>query len=368
MRTAAKILLNILITSTLAIGFLLPWEAGAALETSIQFRFGTDSTKLTPPSGTELSGQDPWNVFVTASAPTALRSFSLRLITDDSAIPALGPGSKIDKFYPVVPTTSDSITMPWSPAVLTPYNGNYRLEAEVTSMLGDVSKVTVDNLFVNSAPNAPAGVRLTLDGTSPVVSWTANSEPDIVGYDVYRSLAGASPTNLTRVSEVALKDTSAPKGVDLTYQVAAVRKSPIGDGTITSAKTASANSVSIPLPAVVTTAVHDQLPPPPTSKQLPKGPKMLAPGTPTIKDDGRYFGTGFDETLPYGAAAAKRSGGRTVGLITSGPWEAMAAPAPSPTSSRTDKARFAAIGALLLVCALHLMSVGLKLLRAPQAT
>ena len=354
-----RIMFDVLATTLLAFCFLLPWEAGAALETSIEFRYSTDATRLTPPSGTELRGEEPWNVLVTASAPAAMKSFGLRLTSTDSSIPPLGSGSSVEKTYSLVPTTNDSITMPWSPRLMTPYNGTYRLEATTTSMLGEITKASVENIYVNDPPASVVGLKLVLDDGLPVPSWSANREPDIIGYDVYRIAGGGAPVKLARITQTALKDANAPKGIDLAYQVVAVRKSPLGDKTISSQSAITPNVVSIALP-VSAAGLTDPLPSAPVADKAPSGPKVDTPRPVAIKDDGSFFGHGFEATLPY-SSAGRRSNSATGGqALTAGPWEAMLQPATQPLA-RTEAARYGAAGLVLLVSAMHLVALASRI-------
>jgi hypothetical protein len=80
-----------------------------------------------------------------------------------------------------------------------------------------------------------------------VVSWSANPEPDIKGYQVYRS-DGALQSGL--VAGTSFRDASAPSGQALSYKVSALRFSPVDtSGLIGSATSAQTAAVTAPAPA-----------------------------------------------------------------------------------------------------------------------
>lgn len=79
-----------------------------------------------------------------------------------------------------------------------------------------------------TAPAAPTGVAATASDSSVRLTWTANTEADLAGYNVYRSTTGtpspatASPLNGTLLTAAGYTDTTASNGTTYTYAVAAV--------------------------------------------------------------------------------------------------------------------------------------------------
>ncbi|MBW3590247.1 MAG: hypothetical protein KY393_00090 [Actinobacteria bacterium] len=148
--------------------------------------------------------------------------------------------------------SSESITKPgsdfnasWNTNSLTPYNGVYDLTAKVNSDHPDPETASTSGLKVNNPPAAPTGVSASLKDKTPVVTWKANTEPDLTGYRVLRAVASASFEQIGSVKSNKFTDSDAPADVPLRYQVVAVRSSPVSDSGIT-AKSSATKPVTVP--------------------------------------------------------------------------------------------------------------------------
>ena len=108
-----------------------------------------------------------------------------------------------------------SASTAWDTQPTAKKNGNYTFVATAAQggVLGlglttnPAPETQQATLKVNNPPVAPTGVQTTLDSGVPVVSWSANPEPDIKGYQVYRS-DGALQSGL--VAGTTFRDASAP--------------------------------------------------------------------------------------------------------------------------------------------------------------
>ncbi len=77
-----------------------------------------------------------------------------------------------------------------------------------------------DWVYDTSAPSAPIGLTASREGDNVRVRWTPNGEPDLGGYDVYRSLASGGPfTALTQapISGTEYLDSSIPQGTETVW-------------------------------------------------------------------------------------------------------------------------------------------------------
>lgn len=140
----------------------------------------------------------------------------------------------------------------WNTSSQSPYNGGYDIEATAVVDTGLLSgpktyRASVGNVLVNNPPAAPSGVSVSLEDKTPVVTWKANSEPDLTGYNVLRAVASGSFKQVGSVKSNKFTDSDAQAGVPLRYQVVAVRSSPVSDGI--TAKSSPTKPVTIPAPS-----------------------------------------------------------------------------------------------------------------------
>ena len=210
---------------------------------------------LTPSDGTQVPGQlDPHGIRLAVSAKSdcigicSMASLSFTVKDPDGTTVASGSAPSNNSNF-------ISASTAWDTQPTAKKNGNYTFVATAAQggVLGlglttnPAPETQQATLKVNNPPVAPTGVQTTLDSGVPVVSWSANPEPDIKGYQVYRS-DGALQSGL--VAGTSFRDGSAPAGQALSYKVAALRFSPVDQsgliGSTTSAQTAA---VTVPAPA-----------------------------------------------------------------------------------------------------------------------
>src|SRR2546429_1747255 len=177
------------------------------------------SFTLTPSDGTPLPGSlDPHSIRVAVSAKSdcvllcTMASLSFTVKDPDGKTVASGSApSNNGNFI--------SASTAWDTQPTAKKNGNYTFVATAAQggLTTQPSESQQATLKVNNPPIAPTGVQTALDASGvPVVSWAANPEPDIKGYQVFRSDQALQSGLLTTTS---FRDTSAPKGQALSYKV-----------------------------------------------------------------------------------------------------------------------------------------------------
>jgi subtilase family serine protease/prenyltransferase beta subunit/formylmethanofuran dehydrogenase subunit C len=83
--------------------------------------------------------------------------------------------------------------------------------------------VTITNL----PPAAPTGLTAETGDTQVILRWTANQEPDILGYNVYRDTVKITNEPIT---VIGFKDTNLTNGLSYSYKITAVDKYEDGNG------------------------------------------------------------------------------------------------------------------------------------------
>src|SRR5439155_23343143 len=95
----------------------------------------------------------------------------------------------------------------------------------VSAYAGWIESVVSDD---STAPAAPAGLTATAGTGSVSLQWAAGTEPDLAGYDVYRSTTGGGGyvrLESSPLATAAFTDTGVVNGVTYFYVVKAVDKS-----------------------------------------------------------------------------------------------------------------------------------------------
>src|SRR5579883_346058 len=111
----------------------------------------------------------------------------------------------------------------WNTQPTSSPNGKYTLSANAadSGLSGGNAPTKSETVLLNNAPSAPTGVTAALNpsaGNTPLVSWKANPEPDISGYEIFRSGSGASAAAFgTGANVTSYQDTTAPQGVAVSY-------------------------------------------------------------------------------------------------------------------------------------------------------
>lgn len=291
----------------------------------------------------------------------------------ESITVTISPTTKGNEVNPITQSGAEFSTG-WNTKSLTPHNGVYQLTADAATSRDRTYSATLPGIKVNNPPAAPTGVKATLTGEVPVVSWKANSEPDITGYKVLRAAASGTFEEAGSVKDTKFTDNNAPVGLPLRYQVVAVRYSPVSDGGVT-AKSSSTSPVTIPAPGSgeggegqptevpedvfipeTSTAEPAPAPPPPP----PAAPS--APLAPIIRSEPlAETGVNFEEQLPFDAPLPERfnsSSGSSSSLDG-----ARAAADTSGEGGVVSPMKFIAAGLFLLVFSIILARTSRRLLK-----
>lgn len=356
--TVAKLFRIVWITFTgsLLVWFLiLPLSARAGLDLDVQFLHGVDASdhSLTPRPGSELTGN--WNIAVRATSISSLKSVSLAIQPDLTAniIPPLGAGAVKSESVPLGTQTKD-LTLQWHTASLTPYNGVYQIVASADSLV-ERETATIASLKVNNPPAVPKQVDARMESGLPLITWAPNTEPDIIGYTVFR-YQGASLAFQTSVTGPLFKDDEAPAGVPLRYEVAALRKSPLDPQGIASSRSLRTPTISLPL---------DDEGAPMTAASLPESKvESATPVEVEVTDKVEPSrSVGFEALLPYGETPTTSN--ETVPAPLE--FEEVLAGDPSTDIQRSpaiDPMKHLAGALVLLAAAMHLARLSRLVLKA----
>lgn len=318
---------------------------------------GPAASQCTPPDGATLTGG--WNVVIDAAAPLGLQSFSVAIVPADASTPSPAQGAAVTRTYPPALSATtvykDTIAMAWDTRSLTPYNGVYVVKAAAQAYGGQPAVASVSDLKVNNPPVAPSGVAAAMNGTVPVVTWHANPEPDITGYQVLRAGTTGGFAPVATVATTSFQDTKAPQGSSLSYEVVAVRRSPISADGISS-------PASYPTGAIVAALPPSPLPPLPTSKPATtkgKGTTGVTTAQGGPAPQGTFSPTlPFNEALPSSTVTSPPDPGETTQTLTAGP--------DFGGTSSAQKLRFLATGAFLFVLAFVIIRYARKVGRGEE--
>lgn len=263
----------------------------------------------------------------------------------------------------------------WNTRSLTPRNGIYDITAVATPDRCDPHTATVKNLKVNNPPAAPTGVSAAVQGEQTVVTWKANTEPDITGYKILRASASGSFEQVGSVKTNKFTDAKAPAGHPLRYQVVAVRYSPVTDSGVT-AKSSATKPVTIPTAQGAEGGGEGEAPadgipegvfvpetttgePEPEAEKAPP-PAPSAPLAPIIRDEPlARTNIDFDDQLPFDAPLPEQFNSSDSASINA----AQSAATDSGGGTVSNPMKFIATGLFLLVFSIFLARTSRRLFK-----
>jgi hypothetical protein len=206
-------------------------------------------------------------------------------------------------------------------------------------------------------PQPPTGVSATKDsdGSAVTVSWQANPEPDIDGYEVQRASVNGSdwstvnPDSNSNSNDTNYRDTSVQPGTDYQYHLIAIRSGAQQGSTIKSDASAPASTVTPPVPSGPLFGPGGSVPELPAAVQAitdPVAGQVHPPPGPGGPNTGSPTAGGYGN-LPY-------AGGQAV-LNEPGTPGAQDPKGPSGSSNLVRTALYVAAALILLAIAAHLI-------------
>ena len=213
-----------LISGTIAFSAALasPWAVevtvsdGIAADVSDSFSWTVTDTNRAPTFNQDLGDQTDaeGDLISLAAGASDLDGDSLTY-----AASGLPTGLSIDTATGLI-----SGTIAFSAALASPWAVEVTVSDGIAADVSDSFSWTVSTAADHTAPNAPTGLTASVSTVAVTLNWTANTEPDLAGYRVYRSVDGAAFTQLTTsvLTTTTLTDAAAPTQVALTYQVVAL--------------------------------------------------------------------------------------------------------------------------------------------------
>jgi hypothetical protein len=312
------------------------------------------ANQCTPAPGATISGN--WDVHFDASSVSSLANFSVAIFPMQDGIPPLASAATVARVYQsslLSPQPQDTIAETWDTTSLTPYNGQYGISATATSVLGQQATTTVGKVLVNNPPATPTGVTVALSAADPVVTWSANTEPDLTNYQVLRSEGG--PYSLVGTPTATRFDDSAvPTGTAVSYEVVAIRRSPVsasGIASAPSAPTAAVTPVAKPTaPATVASA-------PSSASKAPRVASAPALGSAGVNTSS----SAFSATLPFGQQAPTATAADPSYPALGS--QSLAGQQATTVTTASQKLRYVATALFLMVVAFLIIKYASRLIR-----
>lgn len=300
-----------------------------------------------------------------------------------------------------------SVSFSWTPSL--PYNGQYSVtvrasgEDRPVDTNGTESSETSRRFAVEAPPAIPRDVKVRTDQDSREVdvTWQLNKEPDMIGYQIQRSVDGSEFSVAGESDEGFYRDTrTASRGGKYSYRIIAIRRGATADAGVASQPSEPA-STTVPKPPGGDTSTNESPGEPDTGPSgdgdasisegnggsdstggTSGGSGSSSPRSPTISRSGRVdlsgFGSlldqtrapeaqpipepdpGFSEDLPFES--------RTINEPVEGEFAVPEGGFNDASSNQADMLKFMAAGLLLTVILMHVLWLRSEVERVPLET
>jgi hypothetical protein len=272
--------------SLLAVGllFLIPQAAHSVDDVSIE-------VLSAPPANSVLRGDEAFPFVIRARADSTLKSFAVAIFIAEQPVPGMQVhGGSASGSWAAGAETEATFQINWDTQKVTPYNGRYRVGATAESHLGGVRNISIDGYVVDNPPAQVTEVQAELKDDNPSLSWKPNSEPDLIGYQIFRAGGGSAYKKIASGSATTFTDKEAPKDIELKYYVVAARRSVASNNGSVVSSPSMVRSFTIPSPG---SGQQPVISAPQEAPAAPPVPKVVA------RPPAKITHQGFEEMLPY---------------------------------------------------------------------
>jgi hypothetical protein len=331
---------------------LLPQAAHSVDDVSIE-------VLSAPPQNSVLRGDESFPITFRAQADSTLRFFAISILIGEEPVPGMRVnGGYSSGSWGAGETGEATLHVDWDTRSVTPYNGLYRVGATAESHLDGVRDTSLEGYIVDNLPAQVSDVDAELDGGAPSLSWPPNSEPDLIGYNIYRSTGSGDYTKVGSVTTRSFTDKDVPKDTELKYYVVATRRSVASEDGAIESPPSMARTFVIPSPG---SGQQPTISAPQEAPAAPPVPKVVPRPAAKITHEG------FEETLPYTEPIAGDQVLNPLGQEQATSDNTTFEQPPALRNSQVYKPPFLAAALLLLAAAAHMIRLAITLFSGGSA-
>ena len=214
------------------------------------------SVRINTPADHETLGDSTPNVSGDAQMPDGV-------LIDIIASISSAEGHPVPSAHRIAGDNRSSVAFSWTPSL--PHNGNYLLTVRATGedrpveTNGAETSETSRSFAIEASPSIPKEVKVRADPDSREVdvTWRKNPEPDILGYQIQRSVDESEWSVAGESTETFFRDADSAKNGGLySYRVVAIRRGASADSGVASPPSQPA-STTVPSPPGGDTGSND---------------------------------------------------------------------------------------------------------------